>query len=138
MPTVRPVDPPARETYVKVFRRYDRLASTPIKFVTYNLNLTARPCEMHGVVACTLFLPAGKDSSVIRAVRTGWKDETELWQMHLNGDKPDPKKPQPIGKKPDIVPVQESKIAMDAPGVPQFDSGIAPVKRRAQPVVARR
>ncbi|MBU6287606.1 MAG: hypothetical protein KGS10_05535 [Chloroflexi bacterium] len=146
MPNVRPVPPPPPESYAHVMRRYDRHASMPLVFATYDLRLTAKPVDMHGQVAPTLFFPAGSELSVVRARRLGWVDETEAFRRHVRGEAPIGKKPAPAVEmaKPDPVvvqaaPAQESvsvttlRAAAAAAAVGVFDSGVTPVKRPGRP-----
>lgn len=74
--------PPAG-SFGRVLRRTDRDAdflAGQVRFASYDVNIKARAVDHpDGIRALTLFLPKGKESSVIRAVRAGWQDVTDLW-----------------------------------------------------------
>jgi hypothetical protein len=77
MPAVRPVEIPAPSTWSRVLRRYDRDPRLPFVFAGYDCRVTAKPIEVNGVIAPTLFFPLGKEEGAKRAVRLGWIDETD-------------------------------------------------------------
>ena len=81
---VRPVEAPPRDTYGRALRRYDRDPRLPWRFATYAVNLVAKPVNVNGVVAPTLFFPATTQGAAAaqRAQKMGWKDETEALHAH--------------------------------------------------------
>ena len=77
MPAVRPVEIPAPSTWSRVLRRYDRDPRLPLVFAGYDCRVVAKPVDVGGVVAPTLFFPLGKEEGAKRAIRLGWIDETD-------------------------------------------------------------
>jgi len=73
--------PPIEGSYIGVLRRYDRNCRLPIRFQTYGENIHSRAIFIDGQVAHTLFVQ--EKSSIRRAERFGWKDETKRWEQHL-------------------------------------------------------
>jgi hypothetical protein len=78
--------PPAG-SFGRVLRRTDRDAdflAGQVRFTSYDVTIKARAVDHpDGVRALTLFFPKDRDSSVIRAVRAGWRDVTDLWSDHM-------------------------------------------------------
>jgi hypothetical protein len=83
MPAVRPVEIPAPSTWSRALRRYDRDPRLPLVFAGYDVRVTAKPVEVNGVVAPTLFFPLGKEEGAKRAVRLGWIDATHEVQAEV-------------------------------------------------------
>lgn len=127
MPRLRLADPPEPGTYGRVLRRYDRDPMLQIRLSAYDANVKSRPIEMFGVAAPTLFMPPGKNAAADRALKIGWKDETEAWAAHLAGE-PDPRaKPAaPSPGKVEDPPVEETKPAAPS-AVRESPSGIEPL-----------
>lgn len=73
----------ANDQVGRVFRRYDRLHTMPMRFASYDVNLKAISYEIEGVKACTLFFPKGKDHAADRALKLGWIEETEKWRQEV-------------------------------------------------------
>lgn len=136
MPRIRPITPPAPETYGRVFRRYDRAAWMPLRFVGYDVSLAAAPVDMFGVVACTLFFPPGKNAAADRALRYGWKDETARWRAFVAGEvDPVLRSPSPVVPAASEV---EATIVLPAIPMPTPDAvdGIRPIRKRSASAVA--
>lgn len=93
---VKPVPPPDRSTWTRVLRRYDRDPRLPWRLASYDLNVEARPVEMHGTVAPTVFVPPGREEAARRATRLGWRDETEAFSAWLDRDVPQPEPVVPL------------------------------------------
>ncbi len=68
--------PPAN-SFNFVCRRYDWSAELPWLEATYEETVEARPIELDGVVAPTLFIK--REDMRERVVALGWTDETERW-----------------------------------------------------------
>ena len=68
-----------------VLRRYDKSPNLPWLFAAYTEQVTSVAFEMDGVIAATLFIknPHTRD----RAVKIGWKDETERYNAIMAEDK---------------------------------------------------
>ena len=62
-------------------RRYDKNPNQSWLVAAYTEQVTSVPFELNGVVAATLFVrsPHTKD----RALKIGWKDETDEYKKHL-------------------------------------------------------
>lgn len=75
--------PPAPGTYCRVLRRYDRHPGLALQVNCYTAVLPAIAVEMDGVVAPTVFVPNGKETIALFALRFGWKDETTKWLASL-------------------------------------------------------
>lgn len=91
---VQPVSPPDRSTWTRVLRRYDRDPRLPWRLASYDLNVQARPVEMNGTVAPTVFVPPGREEAARRATRLGWRDETEAFSAWL--DRELVREPEPV------------------------------------------
>jgi hypothetical protein len=63
-----------------VLRRYDRDAHLPLLMVGYTEQVTAVPIELGGISAPTLFLQSVHTRN--RALKMGWKDETDRYNAH--------------------------------------------------------
>lgn len=66
-------------------RRYDKSPNLPWLFAVYTEQVTAVPFELNGILAATLFVknPTTKD----RAIKVGWQDETEAYNMQVESQK---------------------------------------------------
>jgi len=68
---------PPTHSFNFVCRRYDKSPDLPWLEATYEETVEARPIELDGVVAATLFIK--REDMRERAVALGWKDETTRW-----------------------------------------------------------
>ena len=66
-------------------RRYDKVANLPLLVVGYTEQVTSVPFEMNGTVAATIFVKNIHTKN--RAVKIGWKDETEEYNKYINWKK---------------------------------------------------
>lgn len=62
-------------------RRYDRVPDLPILLVGYTEQVTAIPFDLNGSLAATLFVKSVHTKN--RALKMGWKDETEAYRKQL-------------------------------------------------------
>ena len=62
-------------------RRYDKVPNLPILLVGYTEQVTAIPFELNGLLAATLFVKNVHTKD--RALKMGWKDETEAYRKQL-------------------------------------------------------
>ena len=91
MPVVTPVQIPNPQTWSRALRRYDRDPRHPYLFSGYDCAVKAKPVEIEGTLAPTLFFPLGKEESAKRAAKLGWIDETDRVRaegfkfVHLQG-----------------------------------------------------
>lgn len=77
MPAIEIV-PPADGTYAHVLRRYDRhLQEHAIALICYTGQYDSRWIGIEGVKAHTVFVQSPDERD--RALRQGWKDETDRW-----------------------------------------------------------
>ena len=68
-----------------VLRRYDKSPTQPWLMAAYTEQVTSVPFEMDGIVAATLFV---RDKFTReRALKIGWKDETERYNAIMAEDK---------------------------------------------------
>jgi hypothetical protein len=136
MPTIRPVEPPAPGTYGRVLRRYDRDPMLQIRFSAYDANIKAKPVEMFGRVAATLFFPPGRDAAALRATKVGWVDETDAWTAHVAGlPAPSRVKPSAPGEAKPEAPIEQTRpnapsAVRDNPEGVEPVPGLAPVARK--------
>lgn len=70
--------------YGRVLRRYDRSPKIPMRFASYDVSINSSAQDLDGVIALTLFFPVGKDVAAKRALKFGWIDETEKWNLQYN------------------------------------------------------
>lgn len=68
-----------------ILRRYDKSPDLPWLFLSYTGQVTSVPYEMDGVRAPTLFL--GNKYARDRALKLGWKDETERYNAIMAEEK---------------------------------------------------
>lgn len=106
MPAVK-MQPPERGTYKYVLRRYDFNHNYPLLEQGYDEAQHSRSIDFRGRRSCTLFV-RGKNLREL-ATRSGWKDESEIWFMDLEGRSDEeapapPPPPKPVVKKAAPVP----------------------------------
>ena len=66
-------------------RRYDRVPNLPIIMTAYTEQVTAIPFKLNGVLAATLFVRDIHTKN--RALKMGWKDETDQYNMQVEAQK---------------------------------------------------
>jgi hypothetical protein len=76
------VDPPVRESYQFVLRRYDKSWRQPWTESIYIESVSARGCDLDGVRAPTLFVTSKHLRD--RCTKLGWIDETDRWLAWLD------------------------------------------------------
>ena len=62
-------------------RRYDKLHTLPLVMVSYTESITSVSFSVDGVEACTLFVR--DEFTRDRALKYGWKDETESVRQEI-------------------------------------------------------
>ena len=73
--SVKPMQVPDPSTWCRALRRYDRDPRLPMMYASYSVTIRAKPVEIDGRVALTLFFPNGRESAADRALKLGWIDE---------------------------------------------------------------
>jgi len=76
--SVKPMQVPDPSTWCRALRRYDRDPRLPMMYASYSVTIRAKPVEIDGRVALTLFFPNGRESAADRALKLGWIDETDI------------------------------------------------------------
>ncbi len=76
--SAKPVQVPDPATWCRALRRYDRDPRLPMLYASYNVTIKAKPVEVDGKVALTLFFPIGRENAAERAMKLGWIDETDV------------------------------------------------------------
>lgn len=77
-----------------VLRRYDKSPTQPWLMAAYTEQVTSVPFEMDGIVAATLFV---RDKFTRdRALKIGWKDETERYNAIIEKEKMEKEKQEAV------------------------------------------
>lgn len=77
-----------------ILRRHDKSPDLPWLFLSYTGQVTSVPYEMDGVRAPTLFL--GNKYARDRALKLGWKDETDRYNAIIEKEKMEKEKQEAV------------------------------------------